>query len=232
MPDARIGLIGGISWESTSSYYRYFNEMFNGGVNEWSQPSLVIDSIDFGAIVTMQQQGDWDGTGAVLADSARRLEQAGATVLGIGANTMHINFDVVQAAVSIPVIDVRDAIAREVLALGHSSIALLGTKYLIDKTFYSDRLAALGVDSIRPSPEQADRLQRIIFDELTRSVVTNESRKYLKAVAVDCLNRGAQVVGLCCTEFGLLMNEEASFPVIDSTRAHVRALLRALGSNG
>jgi aspartate racemase len=116
--------------------------------------------------------------------------------------------------------------------LGHSSIALLGTKYLIDKTFYSDRLAALGVDSIRPSPEQADRLQRIIFDELTRSVVTNESRKYLKAVAVDCLNRGAQVVGLCCTEFGLLMNEEASFPVIDSTRAHVRALLRALGSNG
>jgi aspartate racemase len=92
VPEARIGLIGGLSWESTSSYYRYFHEMFDGGVNEWSQPSLVIDSIDFATIVAMQQRGDWDGTGA---DSARRLERAGATVLGIGANTMHINFDVV-----------------------------------------------------------------------------------------------------------------------------------------
>jgi aspartate racemase len=127
------------------------------------------------------------------------------------------------------VIDVRDAIAREVLALGHSSIALLGTKYLIDGTFYADRLATFGVDSIKPSPEQTDRLQGIIFDELTRGVVTNESRKYLRAVAVSCLNQGAQVVGLRCTEFGLLMNEEASFPVIDSTRAHVRALLGAIG---
>ncbi len=228
MRDARIGLIGGLSWESTSSYYRYLNEMFEGGLNEWSQPPLIIDSVDFGSIVTMQQKGDWDGTGEVLADSARRLERAGATVLGIGANTMHVNFDVVRDAVSIPVIDVRDEIAREVLALGHSSIALLGTKYLIDATFYSDRLASLGVVSVRPSTEQTNRLQTIIFDELTRGIVTNDSRRYLKAVALSCLNQGAQVVGLCCTEFGLLMNEEASFPVIDSTKAHVRALLKAI----
>ena len=226
MTGSRIGVIGGLSWESTASYYRYFNEFFSGG-SEWSQPQLLIDSVDFGTIVALQREGNWEATGEILADSARRLERAGATVLGIGANTMHVNFAQVQSAVAIPVIDVRDAIAKESLGRGHSTLALLGTQYLIEGVFYSDRLQDLGVTSIKPTEEQTERLQFIIFSELTRGIVTKGSRAYLREVASSCLERGAGVVGLCCTEFGMLMSEDESFPVIDSTKAHVRALLAA-----
>ena len=226
MTDTRIGIIGGLSWESTASYYRYFNEFFVGA-NEWSQPQLLIDSVDFGAIVPLQREGQWDATGEILAASAQRLERAGATVLGIGANTMHVNFARVQRAVAVPAVDVRDAVAKESLGLGHHTIALLGTKYLIEGAFYSDRLRELGVDSVKPTEEQTERLQFIIFSELTRGVVTKGSRAYLREVASTCLDRGASIVGLCCTEFGMLMSEDEAFPVIDSTKAHVRALLAA-----
>jgi aspartate racemase len=226
MTKSRIGIIGGLSWESTASYYRYFNELYEGA-NEWSQPQLLIDSVDFGAIVPLQREGNWEATGEILAASAQRLERAGATVLGIGANTMHVNLERVQDAVDIPVVDVRDAVAKESLGNGHHSIALLGTKYLIEGEFYSDRLRVLGVTSVKPSEEQTERLQFIIFSELTRGVVTKGSRAYLREVASSCLERGASIVGLCCTEFGMLMSEEESFPVIDSTKAHVRALLAA-----
>jgi aspartate racemase len=226
MSESRIGLIGGLSWESTASYYRYFNEFFVG-TNEWSQPHLVIDSVDFGAIVPLQREGNWEATGEILAASARRLERAGATVLGIGANTMHINFAQVQDAVAIPVVDVRDAVAKESLGNGHHTIGLLGTKYVIETDFYSERLHELGVTAIKPTEEQTERLQFIIFSELTRGIVTQGSRAYLREVASSCLERGASIVGLCCTEFGMLMSEEESFAVIDSTKAHVRALLAA-----
>jgi len=226
MSESRIGIIGGLSWQSTAAYYRYFNELFQG-VNEWSQPQLLIDSIDFGAIVPLQREGNWAATGEILAASAQRLERAGATVLGIGANTMHLNFARVQDAVAIPVIDVRDAVAKESLGNGHHTIGLLGTKYVIERDFYSERLHELGVTSIKPTEEQTERLQFIIFSELTRGVVTQGSRAYLREVASSCLERGASIVGLCCTEFGMLMSEDESFPVIDSTKAHVRALLAA-----
>jgi len=226
MTDTRIGIIGGLSWESTASYYRYFNELYVGA-NEWSQPQLIVDSVDFGTIVPLQREGNWEATGEILAASAQRLERAGATVLGIGANTMHLNFDRVQSAVAIPVVDVRDAVAKESLGSGHHTLALLGTKYLIEGEFYSDRLQDLGVTCVKPTEEQTERLQFIIFSELTRGAVTKGSRAYLREVASSCLERGASIVGLCCTEFGLLMSEDESFPVIDSTKAHVRALLAA-----
>lgn len=226
MTDTRIGIIGGLSWESTASYYRYFNELFVGA-NEWSQPQLIIDSVDFGTIVPLQREGNWEATGEILAASAQRLERSGATVLGIGANTMHLNFDRVQSAVAIPVVDVRDAVAKESLGSGHHTMALLGTKYLIEGEFYSDRLQDLGLTCVKPTEEQTERLQFIIFSELTRGVVTKGSRAYLREVASSCLERGASIVGLCCTEFGMLMSEDESFPVIDSTKAHVRALLAA-----
>jgi aspartate racemase len=226
---SRIGLIGGLSWESTASYYKYFHELYVSGDNEWSAPEIIIDSVDFGAIVALQQVGDWEGTGRIVADAARRLEMAGATVLGIGANTMHKNFDDVARAVAIPVVDVRDAVASEVLDRGFDTLALLGTKYLIDGDFYSDRLETLGVHCVKPNDEQTERLQAIIYNELTKGIVTDASRHYLQEVASSCRERGAQVIGLCCTEFGLLMSESAT--VVDSTRAHVRALLaRAYGS--
>ena len=223
---ARIGLIGGLSWESTSSYYRYLNEGFVGP-SLWSQPDVLIDSLDFSRVVALQEAGNWGATGELLAASAQRLEGAGATVLAIAANTMHINYDAVADAVSVPVLDVRDAVANEVLALGGRSIAVLGTKYLIENDFYTERLSKLGVESLRPSAPQVERLQAIIYDELTKGIVLAASERFLRDVATSLLERGADVVGLCCTEFGLLMGEDEPFAVIDSTRAHVRALLAA-----
>lgn len=223
MAASRIGLIGGLSWESTASYYKYFHQLYVGGDNEWSAPEIIIDSVDFGAVVALQQVGDWEATGRIVADAARRLESAGATVLGIGANTMHKNFNDVRDAVTVPVVDVRDAVAAEVLARGGDTLALLGTKYLIEGDFYSERLGELGVRCVKPNTEQTERLQAIIYEELTRGIVTEASREYLAAVATSCRERGANVVGLCCTEFGLLMRE--SDTVVDSARAHVRALL-------
>jgi aspartate racemase len=192
----------------------------------WKQPALLIDSLDFSEIVTYQQKGDWTTLGEILAESARRLESGGATVLAICANTMHKNFDDVASAVSIPVVDIRDALAREVKALGASSMSLLGTKYVIEGDFFSSHLERAGVKVVKPIAEQVDVLQSMIFDELTQGVVSDASRRVFQDIANDCRARGGDVVGLCCTEFGLLINEDdAPWPIVDSTVAHVKALL-------
>jgi len=222
----RIGLIGGISWESTASYYALLNQMTSREYGAWKQPALLIDSMDFSEIVAYQQMGDWATLGGMLADSATRLASAGATVLAIAANTMHKNFDDVANAVSIPVVDIRDALVTEITALGASSMSLLATKYVLDDDFYSSYLEKLGVKVVKPNDDQADVLQSMIFDELTQGIVTDASRAAFVKIAEDCRNRGGDVVGLCCTEFGLLVPEgSAPWPVVDSTVAHVKALL-------
>jgi aspartate racemase len=154
------------------------------------------------------------------------LERGGAEVLGICANTMHMNIDDVRRAVSIPVVDVRDAVAAKVRALGHDSISLLGTKYVIERDFYSSALEREGIRVVKPTPAQTEELQRIIYEELTQGVVNESSRDHLAEIARDCRTRGGEVIGLCCTEFGLLVDEgNAPWPFVDSTVVHVEALL-------
>lgn len=225
---ARIGLIGGLSWEATASYYRYFNE-FYVGTTPWSQPRVLIDSTDMGTIVELQRLQNWTQTGLIMADAARRLVAGGASVLGIGANTMHRNFEEVVAAVECEVIDIRACVAKEVTAIGANSVGVMGTAYVIEQDFYARGIEEHGVEVVRPDEVQTRDLQRIIYDELTRGVVLSTSRERLLEIASSLVLRGAQTVGLCCTEFGLLVDEEcADFAIIDSTKAHVRSLLRAL----
>ena len=139
---------------------------------------------------------------------------------------MHKNFDDVTGAVSIPVVDIRDALAREIKALGASSMSLLATKYVTEGDFFSSHLERAGVKVVKPVAEQVDILQSIIFDELTQGVVSDSSRIAFLDIAEDCRSRGGDVVGLCCTEFGLLISEgNAPWPIVDSTVAHVKALL-------
>jgi aspartate racemase len=225
----RIGLIGGMSWESTASYYALLNQFgAERDAAPWTQPRVLIDSVDFAEIVALQELGQWTETGRVLADAARRLEGAGATVLGICANTMHVNFDVVRDAVAVDVIDVRTCVANEVRALGADSVTVLGTRYLYELDFYVAHLRAAGLEVVTPSPEQIDELQRIVFSELTFGVVSEASRTRFVEIAESCRSRGGDVVGLCCTEFNLLVPvASAPWPVVDSTAAHVRGLLRA-----
>jgi len=222
----RIGLVGGMSWESTSSYYTMFHRFASETALPWVQPRLIIDSVDFSEIVSLQRLGDWDATGALLADSARRLEAAGATVLGIGANTMHMNFDVVASAVSIPVVDIRDAVIGAVKATGATSVSLLGTKCLMENDFYSNYLETRGVTVVKPDPREIDQLQTMIFDELTQGIVSEYSTTLFMSIAANCRRRGGDVIALCCTEFGMVVDESnAPWPFVDSTAAHVRALL-------
>jgi aspartate racemase len=222
----RIGLIGGLSWESTATYYAMFNQLTAETSGPWVQPHLIIDSLDFSEIVGLQKDGDWASTGALLADSARRLESGGATVLGIGANTMHVNYQSVSDAVSLPVVDIRDAMVAQLTAMGATSLSLLGTKYVMQETFYSRHLEQRGVTVVKPLDDEIEELQSIVYGELTRGVVTEASRGRFLAIAQGCRSRGGDVVGLCCTEFGMLVNaNNAPWPFIDSTYAHVKALL-------
>jgi aspartate racemase len=222
----RIGLIGGLSWESTSAYYRLLNVLMAEQFGAWQQPPVLIDSLNFHEIVQCQLSGDWTASGRLLAESARRLERGGAELIGISANTMHMNYDDVLRAVSIPVIDIRAAVVGEVRAIGKDSISLLGTKYLMENDFYSSVIESAGIRVVKPEPSQTIELQQIIFEELTQGVVTDSSRERFLEIASDCRSRGGEVVGLCCTEFGLFVSESnAPWPFVDSTVAHVKALL-------
>lgn len=224
----RIGLVGGLSWEATACYYRYFNQ-FYVGTSPWSQPAVLIDSTDMAAIVELQRADDWTATGEIMVDAARRLVAGGASVIGIGANTMHRNFEEVAAAVDCEVVDIRTCVAHEVKALGGHRVGVLGTAYVIEQDFYARGIEDHGVEVIRPDEASTRELQRIIYDELTRGVVSSTSRERLVDIAASLVARGADAVGLCCTEFGLLVDEgDTDFALIDSTKAHVRSLLGAL----
>ncbi len=221
-----IGLIGGLSWESTNVYYQLLNQFSKNPHDAWRQPHVIIDSLDFAEIVYHQQREDWAATGEILAISAARLESCGATVIGIAANTMHINAPEVTRSISVPLIDIRDSILRAVKAKGAQSVSLLGTKYLLQADFYSSYIELAGVRVIKPTNAETDELQRIIFDELTQGIVLASSRERLIDIAQKCQSRGGEIVALACTEFELLLNEGNSpFPLVDSTTEHVHDLL-------
>jgi aspartate racemase len=149
--------------------------------------------------------------------------------MGIGANTMHRNFEEVAAAVDCEVVDIRACVAHEVTALGGQSVGVMGTAYVIEQDFYARGIEEHGVEVLRPDEVQTRDLQRIIYDELTQGVVSSPSRDRLLEIAASLVARGADTVGLCCTEFGLLVDEDvADFAIIDSTKAHVRSLLGVL----
>ncbi|MHB1087310.1 MAG: aspartate/glutamate racemase family protein [Acidimicrobiales bacterium] len=225
-PTRRIGLLGGLSWESTIRYYTILNTLSISENGPWSQPAVIIDSLDFSQIVRFRRAGDWVALGRVLADSAQRLEAGGATVLGIGANTMHRNYDDVASAVSIPVIDVRDAMVQEVKARGATAMTLLGTRYLIESSFYSSHLERSGVHVVKPDANQVDELQAMIDNVMARGTVGHEARERFVEIVSDCRSRGGQVVGLCSSEFTLLVDDEnPPWPVVDSIGVHVKALL-------
>lgn len=223
----RIGLIGGLSWESTALYYAMLNRLSAEEHGSWQQPLILVDSVDFAEIVAFQRADDWAGATDVLVDSAKRLEAGGATVLAICANTMHISYDEVASAVSIPVVDVRDALVASIKERGASTVALLGTKYVMEGTFYSSHVERLGVKVVVPRADEMDELQSMIYDELTQGVVREASRSRFLEITQNCRARGGEVVGLCCTEFGLYVNHDnAPWLFVDSIEAHVEALLR------
>ena len=219
-----LGIIGGMSPESTVSYYQCINREINARLGGNHSADIVMHSLEFEAIVRMQRAGDWAQAGEVLAQSARRLESVGAQALVLATNTMHKVADTVQNAVNIPLLHIVDAVADALRIEGLHTAALLGTRFTMRDGFYTDRLHLRGVHALVPDAAQQDEIDRVIFEELCRNRLTAEARAFFQSVIAGLQASGAQAVIFGCTEIGLLLQpEECPLPVFDSARIHALA---------
>ena len=223
-----IGMLGGMSWESTAEYYRLANERVRERLGGVHSARIVLDSVDFADIEALQTAGDWDGAGTVLAERARAVQAAGAELLVLCTNTMHKVADVVAAAMTIPLLHIGDVTAERIRAAGLETVGLLGTAFTMEQDFYRDRLAAHGIRTIVPgAPDRAD-VHRIIYDELVRGVVSEASRAVYREVIARLVREGAEGIVLGCTEIELLVDQDDSaVPVFPTTRIHVDAAVDA-----
>ena len=223
-----IGMLGGMSWESTIEYYRLANELVRDRLGGLHSARLVLTSLDFAEIEALQVAGEWDRAGKILATEAALLEAAGAEVLVLCTNTMHKVADQVQAAVSIPLLHLADTTAAAVLAAGLTDVVLLATGFTMEQDFYRDRLAGHGLRVLVPEAADRAEVHRIIYDELCRGVVLEESRQLYRAVIDRLVSVGAQGVILGCTEIELLIGSaDSPVPVFPTTRLHVEAAVDA-----
>ncbi|HEY1415671.1 MAG TPA: aspartate/glutamate racemase family protein [Caulobacteraceae bacterium] len=223
----RLGLIGGMSWESTAVYYRRLNELARERLGGQHSADLVMVSFDFAPIAAMQAAGAWDAAAAQMIEAARRLEGAGAEALLICANTMHRMAEEVEAAVQVPLIHIADATAAEIRAAGVKRPLLLATRFTMEQAFYRDRLRARGVEAVIPNEAERTRLHAIIYDELIQGRIESPSRAAFVAVVERAMAEdGVDAAILGCTEFDLLVGpKDLPVPVFDTTDIHARAAM-------
>ena len=227
-----LGIIGGMSWESTESYYRLINEGIKAELGSLHSADLLIHSVDFAPIGELQAQGAWDEMGAILANSGKRLQAAGAQGLLIATNTMHKVIDDVQAATNLPIIHIADATAKAIQAQGLTKIALLGTQFTMTQDFYKQRLIDTGLQVLIPENDARAEVHRIIYDELCQGQFLDSSRQYYSQVIKDLANEGAEGVILGCTEIGLLIQQaDSPIAVFDTTAIHAAAAVDFLLSH-
>ncbi|MGW7088817.1 aspartate/glutamate racemase family protein [Streptomyces sp. NPDC054871] len=223
-----IGLIGGMSWESSAEYYRLLNELVRERLGGLHSARCVLYSVDFAEIEELQVAGEWEQAGEVLARAAKGVEAAGAGLVLICTNTMHKVAEQVQEALSVPLLHLADATADAVLRGGVRRVGLLGTAFTMEQDFYRDRLAARGLDVLVPDAEGRALVHRVIYEELCLGVVREESRAGYQRVIGDLVREGAEGVILGCTEIELLIGQEHSpVPVFPTTRLHAEAAVAA-----
>jgi aspartate racemase len=224
---ATIGLIGGMSWESTAVYYRLLNEGVRARSGGLHSADILLHSVDFAPIAEMQAKGDWAAAGAALAESARRLEHAGASCLVLCTNTMHKVADQIMAATKLPFLHLADVTARAIRATSSRRPLLLATRFTMEQAFYRDRLKAFGVEALVPAAAERDDVHRIIYEELCRGRIEASSRERYRAIVARAVREeGADGVILGCTEIGLLVSQDDfAVPTFDTTALHVAAAL-------
>ncbi|HEY3644518.1 MAG TPA: aspartate/glutamate racemase family protein [Gammaproteobacteria bacterium] len=219
-----IGLIGGISWESTAHYYQRINQLVAQRLGGLHSAKMLMYSVDFDEIQHLQHKDDWAACGRIFVDIARRLEQGGAEGLVICANTMHLLAEEIGEAVSIPILHIAEATAAAALDAGVDSVALLGTRFTMEKDFYRRGLEAHGLRVL--VPEETDRLElhRIIYEELCRGIVDADSKRTFYEVVDRLAHAGARSAALACTEFTLIADPgRSAVPLLDTTELHARA---------
>ncbi|MGF3025767.1 aspartate/glutamate racemase family protein [Methylobacterium aquaticum] len=226
-----IGLIGGMSWESSAAYYRIINETVRARLGGVRSARCLMWSFDFGEIEALQHAGRWDEATAALIGAARRLERGGADFVVICTNTMHRMADDVQAAIGLPLLHIADPTAERIRAAGHRRVGLLGTAFTMEQDFYKGRLAARhGLDVLVPEAEDRAAVHRVIYEELVQGRVMPASRDAYRSVSARLVERGAEAVILGCTEIMLLVRpEDSPVPLFDTTALHAEAAVdRAL----
>jgi len=223
-----IGLLGGMSWESSAEYYRLANQLVRDRLGGLHSARLVLASVDFADVERLQVAGLWEEAGQLLGEVARGVEAAGAEMLLLCTNTMHKVADQVQAAVSIPLLHLADATAAAVRLDGLSTVGLLGTAFTMEQDFYRDRLAGHGLHVLVPDAADRAAVHRIIYEELCLGVVREASRQAYRRVIERLVAAGAEGVILGCTEIELLVGAaDSSVPVYPTTRLHVEAAVTA-----
>lgn len=219
-----IGLVGGMSWESTVTYYKIINECVKERLGGLHSAKIMLYSVDFAEIERCQAAGEWDKSAHILSDAAMRLESAGADFIVICTNTMHKVVPQIEENIHIPVLHIADATADELLRSNIKKTALLGTKYTMTQDFYKSRLIARGIDVIVPDERGIETVNRVIYDELCLGIISEKSRAEYAKIIANLKERGAEAVILGCTEIGMLIRPEDSvLPVFDTTVIHGRA---------
>jgi aspartate racemase len=228
-----IGLLGGMSWESSALYYRLLNEAVREQLGGLHSARCVLLSVDFAEIERLQAAGDWIGAGELLAADARSLQAAGAEVVVLCTNTMHTVADAVTAGLDVPFLHIGDSTAEGITAAGLGRVGLLGTRYTMEQPFLVDRLSDAGLEVLVPERADRDLVHRVIYEELVLGVVREESRQAYREVVDRLVARGAQGVVLGCTEIELLIRpDDVAVPTFPTTALHVAAAVRAALGEG
>ncbi len=220
-----IGLIGGMSWESTQSYYRVINELVKSRLGGLHSAKIVLVSVDFAEIEALQMVGDWQQAGEMLARAAQSVERAGADFVLLCTNTMHKIAPAIEAAIKIPLLHIADPTAAAIKQAGLQKIALLGTRFTMEQDFYRGRLQAQhGLEVLLPDAAQRQDVHRIIYEELCLGLLTSTAQHCYRAVIAELIAQGAQGIILGCTEISLLVSQaDASVPLFDTTALHANA---------
>lgn len=223
-----IGLLGGMSWQSTASYYALLNEGIKNTLGGLHSAKILMHSVDFAEIVDHQKSGRWDKTGKLLASAAKGLEQAGADIILICTNTMHANADRISEDLNIPLLHIADATAEAIKANGFKTVSLLGTRFVMEQAFYKDRLwNKHGIKVLVPEAADRDIVHNVIFEELCLGHISDKSRKEYVRIIEDLNKEGAEAAILGCTEIGLLVKPEyTAIPLLDTTAIHCEAAVK------
>jgi aspartate racemase len=219
----KLGLIGGMSWVSTRTYYEQINRLVQAKGPPHCSAPLLIESLDFARLHGLRNEADWDRAAVVLSESAQVLERAGAGAIIIAANSMHRVYDKIAAAVSVPILHIAECVGEKMGADGVKSAALFGTSNVMTESFYRRRLVSHGVDLLPPDLAYAEELDRIIYDQLMAGKATREAERALKTMITVKEQDGAKAIVLACTELDMIVDIDANvLPIYDSTRIHAQ----------
>ncbi|MEW7292939.1 aspartate/glutamate racemase family protein [Aquimarina sp. 2304DJ70-9] len=219
-----IGLIGGMSWESSALYYELLNKRVKELLGGFHSAKSILASVDFAEIEDLQRKGDWHGLNQLMVQSAKQLENAGADLIVLCTNTMHLCSEGIIKNTSIPFLHIAEATGRQIKSKGLKKVALLGTKFTMEKDFYKNTLNDYNVEVMTPNPEDREVIHQIIYKELVLGTLKNDSKEKIKHIIKDLENQGAEGVVLGCTEIPLLIkSDDVDIPVLNTTKIHAES---------